>query len=815
MKTTTKAAWFASSESHRMSFVVTARTILHLGSDLISSDGVAIYELVKNAIDAKSREPIEIVFDVVIKQADFATCINLTKNDADKSLQDLKLAFRSKVNLEADEALKSEFLQAIGSSQSREELLKNATNAYKSTSRIVFTDSGSGMSATDLADIYLTIGTTHRAKQVRASIADGDEKPPYLGEKGVGRLSVMRLGWRVKVETATDNDEITNILEIDWRKFEEADDADASSIQLRPVPGRPKPVGPKTSGTIITVSDLRSSWDVPRLQIVARDDIARMADPFSAEDGRRFRLKMSLNGVNVSSPRNIAKELLKEAHAKCIGKYFFDELTGKPALTATIETDLYDGEPRDFSFDLTDLLSISGLKENGQPWTVLKTLGPFEFELYWFNRQRLKAIPDIGARKDVGALIKAWTGIGLYRDGYRVLPYGSEGDDWLRLDMEALSASGYKLNTKQLIGRVKIGRIKNPALIDQTNRQGLIESPERDALISIMHELVSAWWHDYLNDAIKSQKKKNELSYDPVTESTVVESLELRATNSIKEIRRSYTGEGRLLAEVKDAFLEIKDAHQRAVERIGAIEEEKERLTQLAGIGLLVEMIAHELARATELTQATLKDLSRKSISADATAALKTLGTQIKVIQKRLVALEPLSISARFRRSRQSLLPILKYIFEGHISQFGEERHNIAYTITSQESDIHGFIIEGHFVQIIENLIINSVYWMDVHKKEHPNFEPKILVELLSHPPRVRYFDNGPGIPKNRIDTVFDAFFSTKKGTGSRRQGLGLYIARQNAEAMGGALSLIDLGHQHPNRYNTFELELKEEANGA
>lgn len=795
-----------------MSFVITARTILHLGSDLISSDGVAIYELIKNAIDAKSKTGVDIKFDIVIRESDFASCMTLVENDENASLEKLKEIFESKIKPEAAEELRQEFLHAINSSKTREALARNARAAYKTTNRIVFTDTGSGMTGADLRDIYLTIGTTHRAQAVREAVDAGGDRPPYLGEKGVGRLSVMRLGWRVRIETATEEDTETNVLEIDWRKFEEADDAEASSVRIVPSKGQPKMAG--VSGTVITVSDLKSSWSIPRLQQIARDEIARMSDPFSWEEKRRFRVRMSMNGVSVSSPRNVAEELLKEAHAKCIGEYIVeDPKTGKPALRATIESKLYSGDPRVFNFDLTDLMSLSGLAENGQPWTVLKSLGDFKFELYWFNRQRLKGIPDVGDRNEVRALVKAWTGICLYRDGYRVLPYGGEGDDWLNLDMEALSASGYKLNTKQIIGRVTIGRLRNPKLIDQTNRQGLIESPEKEALISILHELVSAWWHDYLNEAIRTQKKIAELAYDPVSESTVVETLEERATSSIKEIRRNYTGEARLLAEVKDAFLEIKEAHRRAVERIGAIEEEKERLTQLAGIGLLVEMIAHELARATELTQATLKDLSRRDIGGDASAALKTLGSQVKVIQKRLVALEPLAISARFRRSQQRLAPILSYVFEGHAAQFGPTRHGIDFSI-KPDSDFEttAFMIEGHFVQIIENLIVNSVYWLDLHKKEHPNFHPEITIRILSHPPRVQYFDNGPGIPKSRAESVFEPFFSTKKGNVARRRGLGLYIARQNAESMGGSLNLIDIGNPHENRYNTFELELKEGA---
>ena len=63
------------------------------------------------------------------------------------------------------------------------------------------------------------------------------------------------------------------------------------------------------------------------------------------------------------------------------------------------------------------------------------------------------------------------------------------------------------------------------------------------------------------------------------------------------------------------------------------------------------------------------------------------------------------------------------------------------------------------------------------------------------------------------MDSVFEPFFSTKMATPTRRQGLGLYIARQNAEMLGGALSLVDEGSERPGRYNTFELELREKEN--
>lgn len=51
-----------------MAFKITARTVLELGSELISSDIIAFYELIKNAFDAGTSDGAVITFDVVLRR---------------------------------------------------------------------------------------------------------------------------------------------------------------------------------------------------------------------------------------------------------------------------------------------------------------------------------------------------------------------------------------------------------------------------------------------------------------------------------------------------------------------------------------------------------------------------------------------------------------------------------------------------------------------------------------------------------------------------------------------------------------------------
>ena len=54
-------------------FRISARTVLELGSELISSDVIAFYELIKNGFDARTKTGVDIRFDIVLRKNDYLT----------------------------------------------------------------------------------------------------------------------------------------------------------------------------------------------------------------------------------------------------------------------------------------------------------------------------------------------------------------------------------------------------------------------------------------------------------------------------------------------------------------------------------------------------------------------------------------------------------------------------------------------------------------------------------------------------------------------------------------------------------------------
>jgi signal transduction histidine kinase len=196
------------------------------------------------------------------------------------------------------------------------------------------------------------------------------------------------------------------------------------------------------------------------------------------------------------------------------------------------------------------------------------------------------------------------------------------------------------------------------------------------------------------------------------------------------------------------------------------------------------------------------------SASVELSALFSTLRDEMTTMNKRLRVLDPLSVSGRQRKETFDLSGLVHEVFAGHTAQF--RRHHVQANIKLQSgiSNLMVTGVRGMYVQILENLVQNSIYWMDLKRADEADYRPAITVRLGPSPNLMEYHDNGPGIQASLQDEVFKAFFSTKGK--SRRQGLGLYIARDCAEHNGTSLYLSPKQDVQPGRLNTFILELQE-----
>jgi signal transduction histidine kinase len=772
-----------------MAFKIAARTILQLGGELISSDGIAFYELVKNAFDARSKR-VAIDIDVAIRGEGYRSLTSVLRErlevgDIPDHEQDaLRTRALCSVDRGAPRAAKVE--QRIRDAETLSDLL----SALLSANRITVRDTGKGMSRDLLNDVYLKIGTPYRLQN-----PNGDGKA-MLGEKGLGRLSVMRLGTKLRVKTATAADSRWNVLRIDWEDFGRDLDQLVGDIPIEPTIGRPKEK-PGESGTEITISGLLADWDKEKLVNIAITDFARLTDPFTAE--QKFPVIIHFNGELVSIP-SINKLLLRHAHATVRAEY-----TVPAKGPCELRGEVVYGEHRhEFSLNEMQLGSITEAEPG-----YLKSLGPFRMELYWFNRKVLKEDDALVNRTEVLKLVKEWAGgLMVFRDGFRVNPYGSLADDWLKLDPDALGAQGYKVNRRQIIGRVEISRTRNPRLHDQTNREGLRDCPEKEVLILLLRHIVGQEFREYITALDDEEREQRKLSFDELEERLRDSQVNLgriaRKLNAIPSAKPLAVELLRVGGEIADLVRKTQDLGE-------GLEEKQSRLVHLAGLGLLLEILGHELHRITNRTLESVRATDISEVSPNVRASLKIVEAQLKTLEKRLRILDPLATPGRQRKEDFDLVEFVDSVIEDHRPQFDRHEVHIDFRVRPDtKSNLRITAVKGMFVQILENLISNSLYWFRMERKQTPDFKPEIRIVVDVKAKRLTFEDNGPGVAEHRKDRVFEPFYTTKSAKTAR--GLGLYISRELAKYHGARLFLDSRKTGDPPALHTFVLDIESSA---
>ena len=659
------------------------------------------------------------------------------------------------------------------------------------------------MSLTELNTVFLVIGTSSRKSEIDSAVASGASHTPFLGEKGIGRLSAMRLGDGLSVRTAKATDKSYNLIDIDWSAFDDASKM-IEDIEVKPKRGSKKDE-PDFSGTDVKITKLNADWSENRVDRLAIDDFSLLVNPLGKVSGQR--IAVFWNGKRVKI-RRLEKSFLSHANALVRGKYRV--VNGSPELELRIELiNIGFGHPKEVSIETATADILRGalvgpkakrrrMNKRDIDYSALYRVGPFDFELYWFNRSILRKGRSTGEYDALRNLLDQWMGVRLYRDGFRVYPYGSEDDDWLELDKTALASKGYALNRIQLVGEVEIGRLQNPQLIDQTNREGLRQTPE-EAILKETVQFAVERLRDEMNRVTREQKDAKEPF---IADETKTADLEKRMKTAIQSIRKVVPSEHReVVQELELMREEFARYTAQARERIADMEKDADQMLAMAGIGLMVEVVAHELTRSAEDALDVLNSLKRKTIPEEIRRRLESLRASMTSISKRLRILDPLSVTGRQRRERFNLDELLNDILEAHEVQF--ERHQVKLNVLLPARSIQVSAVKGMVVQVLENLISNSLYWMDIEKQRKMSFKPELTILVENNPPRIRFADNGPGISKQYKDRVFDLFFSLKDK--SRRRGLGLYIAREAAEHNGGDLILAPDALNDEGRFSTFD----------
>ena len=273
---------------------------------------------------------------------------------------------------------------------------------------------------------------------------------------------------------------------------------------------------------------------------------------------------------------------------------------------------------------------------------------------------------------------------------------------------------------------------------------------------------------------------------------------------NLKRILPKGAESDEVLASLQASVSQIAALHEQVRASADAGERDRNRLVHLASVGLMIEILAHELWRATNGAIKTVGDARQRSDDRLA-PTLRVLDAQLRTLQKRLKILDPLSTNARQVKEQFDIVEWVRTIVEEFAKQAGRRDIKITVNVVPQGGKLVVNAVRGMIVQVIENLLINSVYWIGQKRKLMGDFDARIDVEIDCEEGVIRVSDNGPGVPADRRERIFDPFFSTKPSGDGR--GLGLYISREIAGYHGGRLAMEEPVSED-DTLNTFEFDL-------
>ncbi|APD07222.1 DNA ligase [Flavobacteriaceae bacterium UJ101] len=365
------------------------------------------------------------------------------------------------------------------------ELVKNSYDAYADYVKITFdkdeiiiSDNGKGMSKKDLEKKWFAVaysakkeGTEDSDLKRESHLNNLKSRRFYAGAKGVGRFSCDRLGSQLNLITSKVKTNQAFNVKIDWNKFEQDAEQSFDSIEIPFEEIKKDIVFPKKSsnGTTLKITNLNAKWDKRRIFNLRRS-LEKLINPFSEENSFKIEIEAS---NNIQSIRK-ADEGLN-----------INGVIGNSILK------ILDLKTTQIDFTLQNELITTKIIDRGTLIYHIEEPNPFEYiinqlniNLYFLNRS---AKINFGKLMDIEPV--NYGSVFLFKNGFRVQPYGDVGDDSWNLDSSKQQGFGRNLGTRELFGKVEIVTDKHNEFKEVSSRDGgLVETPGKSILFKLFED---------------------------------------------------------------------------------------------------------------------------------------------------------------------------------------------------------------------------------------------------------------------------------------------------------------------------------------
>jgi hypothetical protein len=645
-------------------------------------------------------------------------------------------------------------------------------------SLVIFDHEGSGMDLGTIRGKWMEIGTNSKREKNRTRTPIHKRMP--LGEKGVGRLAVHKLGKNLTVNTRADGHPEYRIT-INWPKLiEDSEYIEDTRVSIQELEF-PEFFSDST-GTRIQISALNNTeWARGELRRLKRL-LTSLVSPFDSVGdfkvdlrvpGREKDLKDILDSEDILDRAIwVYKFSLSED-----GLFDFDYTFNPPSLFKELQR-----KSKSDSNSRLELLppnkeERSARNSNAKDSLLLKPsdlsgIGKITGSFYVYYRDR-KVLNAQGSYQDVKTYLDEQTGVRVYRDGIRVFNYGEPGDDWLDLNTARINTPGKKIATNMVIGDISLDLEDSWGLKEKTNREGFDHNDAYRRFKWICQSLVEKF-HILHNDHREQLKKY----IDGVNEANKQDPTSRFSENiaSIRDVAKKHGLDkeiGGKIDRIEKDYITMRDVNLSS---------------GIAGINLAV--IFHEVERGIDDLNAAIKNDEPR----------ENLILRSSHLSGLLEGFAPL-----LRRNEQKKFKISSFV--KRVTGLSEHRfrhHEVILSNLFETSECPDFEVKaplGLVQAAFNNLIDNSIHWTRKKKEESlEDFQPAIrvmsLTDWFNEGPALVVVDNGPGFEYTPEEAIQP--FKSSRPAG---MGLGLYYSDKVMETIGGRLIITsgqDLDLEEP-----------------
>lgn len=409
--------------------------------------------------------------------------------------------------------------------------------------------------------------------------------------------------------------------------------------------------------------------------------------------------------------------------------------------------------------------------------------------------------------RDINKVWSSMQGVYVYRNGFRVLPYGRK--DWIGFTEKSQKSAANIYREHTVVGYLKIDGFTSENLEEQTNRQGFIQDEYgknffmllQEFLLNIIFEsdvLFRDGFTSIKNFENKVVTENGKITFEKVSGFEEEKNDKMQDVKAgIEDLKTavinksiSVSASQKVIENLQQQLSEYEKVEQKVIDeksqeiylKSKQIDEIKD-IVPLLGLGIIAESLTHEMKRIEQ----NVEEYARNTIKFKNDVDRIVKNQRNIITQTNFLKIQLAHMESTYRRNleKQEEILLRDFLLEMYVngdSPMSRKAYRDNVDVLVEGDNILLKANKGILTTIFDNIFLNSLYWVQYSEQK------KYIKFVVKQSGIIECFDSGCGVHPEIEDKLFEPFRFMKENG----RGLGLFIVKELTENMNGRVWLSD-----------------------